>query len=353
MVQNDTWFNKEMKLADHKSQKVTLENVAALANVSKITASRAFSQPDKVHPETLKRILEAADKIGYVVNAVARSLRAKSSKTIGIVTPDMGNPFFGGLAKLMTQEAYHVGYDTLVFDSYESKENEARIIEKLIGYNVDAIILSVVSSDRFYKPAYFRQLELLNIPVILVDREVEIKQCSGVYIDNLDCGLQAGRFLQSQAAKHVVIVSGPEDSNVARDRVTGLNAALQGSVDKVDILYADFLMDEAYKVTDNYLQQHKAPDYFVGCNNQISLGIIKACIKHQISLRDDVSLFSIDEVSYSSIYGFNFPCISHDLQEIAWQVINMAVRRASDDTAKPAKVIVRGKLTAISPEHAL
>lgn len=342
-----------MKLADHKSQKVTLENVAALANVSKITASRAFSQPDKVHPETLKRILEAADKIGYVVNAVARSLRAKSSKTIGIVTPDMGNPFFGGLAKLMTQEAYHVGYDTLVFDSYESKENEARIIEKLIGYNVDAIILSVVSSDRFYKPAYFRQLELLNIPVILVDREVEIKQCSGVYIDNLDCGLQAGRFLQSQGAKQVVIVSGPEDSNVARDRVTGLNAALQGSVDKVDILYADFLMDEAYKVTDNYLQQHKAPDYFVGCNNQISLGIIKACIKHQISLRDDVALFSIDEVSYSSIYGFNFPCISHDLQEIAWQVINMAVRRASDDSAKPAKVIVRGKLMVTPPEHVL
>lgn len=342
-----------MKLADHKSQKVTLENVAALANVSKITASRAFSQPDKVHPETLKRILEAADKIGYVVNAVARSLRAKSSKTIGIVTPDMGNPFFGGLAKLMTQEAYHVGYDTLVFDSYESKENEARIIEKLIGYNVDAIILSVVSSDRFYKPAYFRQLELLNIPVILVDREVEIKQCSGVYIDNLDCGLQAGRFLQSQGAKQVVIVSGPEDSNVARDRVTGLNAALQGSVDKVDILYADFLMDEAYKVTDNYLQQHKVPDYFVGCNNQISLGIIKACIKHRISLRDDVALFSIDEVSYSSIYGFNFPCISHDLQEIAWQVINMAVRRASDDTAKPAKVIVRGKLMVTSPEYAL
>lgn len=158
----------------------------------------------------------------------------------------------------MTQEAYQVGYDTLVFDSYESKENEARIIEKLIGYNVDAIILSVVSSDRFYKPDYFRQLELLNIPVILVDREVDIKHCSGVYIDNLDCGLQAGRFIQSQEAKSVVIVSGPEDSNVARDRVTGLKAALQGSVDKVEILYADFLMDEAYKVTDSYLQKNSA-----------------------------------------------------------------------------------------------
>lgn len=331
-------------MAGNKLQKVTLENVAALADVSKITASRAFSQPDKVHPATLKRILAAADQIGYVVNAVARNLRAKSSKTIGIVSPDMGNPFFGGLAKLMTQEAYRIGYDTLVFDSYESKENEAHIIEKLIGYNVDAIVLAVVSSDRFYKPDYLKKLKLLNVPVILVDREVDIMQCSGVYIDNLDCGLQAGRFLQSQGAKNIVIVSGPEDSSVARDRVTGLTAALQGGVDKTEILYADFLMDEAYKVTDNYLQHNQAPDFFVGCNNQISLGIIKACIKNNLTLNDEVSLFSIDEVSYSSIYGFNFPCISHDLQEIAWQTVNMAVRRASDEMTEPAKVIVRGKL---------
>ncbi|AKJ43965.1 HTH-type transcriptional repressor CytR [Pragia fontium] len=331
-------------MADNRSQKVTLENVAAIANVSKITASRAFSQPDKVHPDTLKRILEAADKIGYVVNAAARSLRAKSSNTIGIVSPDMANPFFGGLAKLMTQEAYRAGYDTLLFDSYESKENEARIIDKLIGYNVDAIILSVVSAERFYRPDYIKQLELLNIPVILVDREMDIKHCSGVYIDNLDCGLQAGRYLLSQKAKNIVIISGPEDSNVARDRVTGLQAALQGNVDNIEILYADFLMNEAYNATNHYLKHHQAPDYFVGCNNQISLGIIKSCINHQLALLKDVSLFSIDEVSYATIYGFNFPCISHDLQEIAWQAVSMAVRRASDKAAKPGKVIVRGKL---------
>ncbi len=60
-----------------------------------------------------------------------------------------------------------------MFDSYESRENEARIIDKLIGYNVDAIILSVVSAERVYRPAYMKQLELLNIPVILVDRELD------------------------------------------------------------------------------------------------------------------------------------------------------------------------------------
>jgi len=83
-------------LAAGRGRKATLASVAAQANVSKITASRAFSQPEKVHPETLQRIRDTAEQLGYVVNAAARNLRAKASKTIGIVNPDMANPFLAG-----------------------------------------------------------------------------------------------------------------------------------------------------------------------------------------------------------------------------------------------------------------
>lgn len=228
-------------MAAGRGRKATLASVAAQANVSKITASRAFSQPEKVHPETLQRIRDTAEQLGYVVNAAARNLRAKASKTIGIVNPDMANPFFGGLTRLMTLEAQKMGYDTLVFDSYESQEAEDRIIDKLIGYNVDAIILSVISNDVNYHPAYMKRLEILNIPVVLVDRELQASHCSGVYIDNLDCGLQTGRWLLEHQAKRVVVVSGPENSNVARERVTGLQAALLGKVESFEVLHADFL----------------------------------------------------------------------------------------------------------------
>jgi len=332
------------KVALSRSNKITLESVATIANVSKITASRAFSQPEKVHPETLKRIMDAADKIGYIINTSARNLRAKSSKTIGIVSPDMENPFFRELARNMTQEAYTAGYDTLIFDSYESKENEARIIDKLIGYNVDAIVLSVVSAERVYIPNYLKQLEILNIPVILVDREVDIEESQGVFIDNLDCGLQAGRYLATQKPKSVVIISGPEDSNVAQDRITGIIVGLKESVEDINVIHANFLMEEAFEVTNKYLKSHDAPDFFIGCNNQISLGIIKGCIQHNLSPQKDFSLFSIDDVSYADIYGFNFPCISHDMKEIAWQAANMAIRRAKDKDSTPGKIVVRGKL---------
>lgn len=331
-------------MAVRRGRKATLVNVAAQANVSKITASRAFSNPDKVHPETLQRIRETAASLGYVANAAARNLRTKTSKTIGIVNPDMANPFFGGLARLITLEAQKMGYDTLVFDSYESQESEDRIIEKLISYNVDAIILSVISNDHQYQPSYLKRLEILNIPVVLVDRELDDRHCSGVYIDNLDCGLLAGRWLMEQKAQRVVVVSGPEKSNVARERVMGLQAALLGNVASFDVLYADFFMDIAWQETSRWLENHPAPDFFVGCNNQISLGIIKACLEHKLDLRKQVSLFSIDEVSHAEVYGFHFPCVSHDLYEIAWQALNLALRRLTDPETTPGKVVVRGKI---------
>jgi len=329
-----------------KGRKITLSDVASIANVSKITASRAFSSPEKVHPDTLKQIQDVARKMGYVVNSSARMLRSKASKTIGIVHSDMTNPFFSSLARYINLEAQKAGYDTLVFDTCESQEIENRVIEKLIGYNVDAIILSVISLDQDYKPPYLSQLEKLSIPVILVDRELDAKWCSGVYIDNIDCGLQAGRYLLKQQVKDVVIVSGPERSNVARERIMGLSAALQGNVDKLTVLHTDFGMEMATEKIANYLNDQPLPDYFVGCNNQISLGIIKSCHAKGVMVMRDVGLLAIDEVSWSAIYGLPLPYVKHDLHEIAWQALNLAIRRIKERDSISPNVIIRSKLYA-------
>ncbi|MFC0180584.1 LacI family DNA-binding transcriptional regulator [Thorsellia kenyensis] len=330
-------------MANYRINKVTLDNVAQLANVSKVTVSRAFSQPEKVNQTTLKRILDAAEKVGYVVNTAARNLRAKSSKTIGIVTPDLSNPFFSHLAKFMTEEAHQNGYDTLIFDSYESIHNEQNIIDKLIGYGVDAIILAVVSSEISYNPPYFKQLKILGIPVILLDRHIPDSPFSGVYIDNIDCGIQVGRYLVNQKVKKVTIISGPKDSLVAQERVSGIKMILENYTN-IETIFADFLMNEAYLATVEHLKKANIPDYFVGCNNQISLGIIKACIEKGLMPQKDFCLFSIDEVSHANIYGFKFPCIVSDLNEIAWQAINMALRRINEELSTIGNVVVRGQL---------
>jgi len=140
----------------------------------------------------------------------------------------------------------------------------------------------------------------------------------------------------------VIVVSAPENSNVARERVTGLQAALLGKVESCEILSADIFMDAAWRETSRWLNSHSVPDYFAGCHNPISLGTIKASIAHNLRLMDEVN----DHASHARIYGFHFPCVTHDLQAVAWQALNLAIRRVQDGDSKPGKIIVRGRIAA-------
>lgn len=141
-------------------------------------------------------------------------------------------------------------------------QDQKHIIDKLIGYNVDAIILAVISNDKYYQPSYLERLKILDIPVVLMDRELEKDYCSGVYIDNFDCGVQAGNWLLKQRARQVVVVAGPENSNVSYERVKGIKKILQHRIHSLDILYADFFMEMAWKKTKRWLENNTVPDFF-------------------------------------------------------------------------------------------
>ncbi|MDH2999838.1 LacI family transcriptional regulator [Chelonobacter oris] len=323
------------------SKKIKLEHIALAAGLSKVTVSRALSDPDKVKIETRNKILGIAEQMGYFSNSI--NIKPKANKLIGIVNPDMSNPFFGELAKIMTKISSELEYDILIFDSYESEDIETKSIQRMISYGVDAIILSVISSDRNYNPDYLQKLKSLNIPVILIDREIGNSEYSGIYIDNLHCGTEIANYINQLKYQDVVVIAGPEYSNVSTDRIRGFTSVID-KTKNVQVFHADFFMDAAYKVTKSYLRTNKANLAFAGINNQISLGILKACIESGLIFKQDFDLFSVDNVPYADIYGFKIPCISHNLYEIAYQAINLAIRSINKPNSDISKIIVRGEV---------
>lgn len=324
-------------------KRIKLDDIAIVAKVSKITVSRALSGSEKIKAETRDKILTIAEQMGYFPNT-ALSKIAKKRRLIGIVNPNMSNPFFSELTKIMTQISSDLDCDTLFFDSYESEETEANAIQRMIQYGIDVLILSIISSDKNYFPTYLETLKKLNIPVILIDREIGNSLYSGIYIDNFYCGTEAANYCNQQPIKDIIVISGPQHSNVATERLRGFSSVINPTKN-IQIFYTDFFMDLAFNVTQQYLREKKDSTMFVGINNQISLGILKSCIKSNLTFKKDFDLFSIDQVPYSDIYGFKIPCITHNLYEIAYQAINIAVR-SFDNTATQdiSKIIVRGKV---------
>lgn len=332
----------EFNMEKIQLNKVTLEHIALAAGVSKITVSRALSFSDKVKPETRDKIIQVAENLGYFPRRHISHINEK--KLIGIINPNMSNPFFGQLAQIMTKISMDLDYDILMFDSYESREIEERSIQRLIEYNAKAVILSAISSDKDYNPNYLSLLEKLNIPVVLVDREINKGKHNGIYIDNTNCGEVAAEYINNcYKGEEIIVIAGPENSNVSIERVNGFMSKIRSKGD-VRVFYTDFFIEEAYSSVKAILESGNSTYYFLGLNNQISLGILKACLEKGLTYGKEFKLFSIDELPYADNYGIKVPCISHNLYEIAYQAINLAVREISDRNKIISKIVIRSRL---------
>lgn len=324
-------------------KRVTLSDVAKHTNLSAITISRAFSNPEKVNPDTLKIILDAAETLGYRLNRAARSLKTQNSKTIGIVNPNMSNPFFGEITREMVMKCQAQGYDALMYDSYELEEYEEKAIQNLIEYSVDGIIISTISTDLGYKPNYISTLKSHGIPFILLDRELE-GEYAGVYIDNMDSGYQLGQYIakRHEKSERIDIIGASSISMVSNNRIAGFRGALYEH--QLNVHHADFAMDLAYQKASEILTNHPESKVLIGVNNQITLGIIKAIIAKGMRPQVDIQVYSIDDIPYSDVYGLTIPCITHNLHEIAFQAVNSIIRLINGEKLSDNKVVIRGSL---------
>lgn len=326
-------------------KKVKLTDIAKLANVSSITVSRALSTPEKVKPATCERIQKIAQEIGYIPNLMAKGLKS-GSKTIGVIVPTIINPFFASAVKAIIRSANKAGYNCLFFSSDESQLIEKNAVNTLISYNIDGVIIAVISEDENYTPAYFETLKKLEIPVVLLDRHIEAPHICGVYLDNIDSGYKLGKEVIANNYQRVLIVSGSPHSKVANSRLAGLKMAAEESNTKpiIDIIRADFNIELAKNLVQDYLSQHK-PDAIVGLNNQITLGALEASAQQGYQLGTDIHFYSIDEIKTAKNFGISIPCIKHDVEDFGYHAVTQLIRAIeSAKRDKLSDIIIRGEI---------
>jgi len=326
-------------------KKVKLSDIAQRANVTPITVSRALSKPEKVKPETRERIRKLAQEMGYIPNMMAKGLKS-SAKTIGVIIPSIMNPFFSNAVRTIVKTANEKGYNCLFFTSDESGAMEENAVNTLLSYNVDGLIISVISEDKNYAPTYFDKLESLGIPVILFDRNIDVPHTCGVFLDNVNSGYQLGKEIVTKNYNHILIVSGSTHSRVANARLNGLKIAFSETkyTAQIDIIHADFNTELSKTLVDQFLKTSK-PDAIVGLNNQITLGALEACTLNGYKLSVDMQFYSIDEIPTSKNFGISIPCIKHDLKELAYQAVTQLIRAIeSDPYATFSDIIIRGSI---------
>ena len=344
-----------------KKVRASQKTIANILGCSISTVSRVLSgqyAKYRISAEKANLILKTAEDMGYVPDELARSLKTNKSNTIGLIIPDIANPHFASIAKIIENEARKAGYSIVLSDSQESSEGESESIRLLKSRRVDGIIICPVGSISID----IKRIIQLNIPLVVADRTIKGLKCPFVVSDNYRGALEAVRHLIQMNHRSIACIQGKIDTSVNEERVRGFKDAHAESsipLDEKLIVGDNFGKRNGYIWTKIILKQNSRPTAILGLSNLISLGAIKAIYENGLSIPDDISLICFDEQPYSAYMRTPMTTIAQQTNEIGQIAFNLLMSkiknvshsdRNQDGVIIPTELIKRDSVLKLDVE---
>jgi DNA-binding LacI/PurR family transcriptional regulator len=278
----------------------SLQEVARVAGVSPSTVSRAISRPDMVNAETRERVEAAVRELGYQPSRVARRLRVAHgySDLIGLVIPDLQNPFFADLARGVEDVAARHGYTVLIGNSDESVEKEARYLNAMQAEAVDGIILPPSCEGR----SAAIDLARAGVPLVCVDRRLDKARVDTVVVDNVRGAAEATEHLIALGHRRIGYLEGKQGVSTSRERLEGYHTALARSGIEKDpalVLAGDSRPESGRRLAAKLLESADRPTALVVGNGMMTLGALEAIHARGLRIPEDVAVVGYDDMPWA------------------------------------------------------
>ena len=308
--------------------RVTLDEIAKIAGVSKATVSRVINNvPEGVGSKTRERVWEVVRKTNYSTDRSMFSTRSMKSCSIAAIVPDISNPFFADIAKAVEREASEKGYMTIISNTEFSEKNETSIIKNLVAKKVDGIIL--IPSGYNTKPEHLLP-EKYNIPMILLDRKLTGKKVwHGVYADNEMASFQCCEMLIRNGSDRIAFLSGPLDVSTSEERMNGYKMAMKQYGYKVDpklIKYGDYTVESGYKAIVELERTGQHYNAVLAGNDLMALGALNALREFSKRIPEEVELIGFDNIMYSRYFNPPLTTVQQPTTEMGYRATDMLIQ---------------------------
>lgn len=316
----------------------SIQDVANLAHVSTATASRALSRPEKVAPATRERVVNAAQQLGYQPNVLARSLRQRETRTIGLIVADILNPFHALLAKGVQDTADRHGYTVFLFNSDEEPAKERRAIDTLRGHLPTGLIVAPTSGT----PEHLKLLP--NLPIVEVDRVTGNTNSITVTVDNFAGAVAATKHLLELGHTRIGMIVGQLDISTAIERREGFKDALHQAKVPYNpewMLTGNHREDDGYRVAKRLLslpEGERPTALFVG-NNEMTVGAVLAARELNIRIPQDLSIVGFDDSRWAQTMFPRLTVVAQPAYELGTLACEHLIRLLGrPHTGPPARV---------------
>ena len=311
-------------------QEANIYEIAKEAGVSIATVSRVMNRSCTVSEKSRQRVLDAVAKLNYVPNNAARSLSTSTSPSVGVVIPDINNPFFSRLLQGITRAADEMGLNIFLFGTDESSEREHRVLETMREHRLRGIIITPVSCQDTVTQERLHNFQSLGIPVVLLDREVDSTVFDRVVTDDDEGVYRAVSELIRRGHRKIAIITGPDDSRPGRERLRGYCRALEEhgiALNPSYICKGDFMVNCAYEHTLALCDLPEPPTAIFASNNMTTYGCLKAFGERKIQPGVDMALFGFDNIEELGWLNYNISAVIRDVPQMGEQAMRLLMRR--------------------------
>ncbi len=326
---------------------VTIHDIAAKAGVSHTTVSRVINKSENVSKNTQRKVENAIAELDYVPNAYARGLSRSETNVIGLVVPEIRNPFFGEIIQGVTSIADENDLSVLLFNTDENEGKEERAIRILQEHRIRGLIITPVTGQEEYNKDYIQRFTGMKIPVVLVDRNIMYSNFDGIYYDDTKAIYDATTLLLDEGHRDIVVLGGNPKLKLALNRVAGYTRALNAydiPVCESNIYYGDFTQDCAYKQVLEVLRRPNRPTAIVANNNMLTLGCLKALFENKVRIPDDMAFVGYDKIELLDIIQSNISIVEKKEYEYGQNAMHLLLKRIANPDMAQQKIIMSATL---------
>jgi LacI family transcriptional regulator len=315
----------------------TIRDVASRARVSATTVSHVINGTRRVDAATAARVESAIAQLGYRPNALARSMRRGRTHTVGVIVPDIANPFFGDLARWLEDALFEADHSAIICNSDGDPRKEARYLDVLRAKQADGLLLIAASqpSERL------RELVEGGPPTIVIDRELGDLPVSQVMVANHDGGRQAGQHLLELGHRDVAVIAGPGNLGTSARRLEGFDEALAGagiSLRPSRIARGDFRAASGRAAMERLLAGRRRPSAVFAENDLMALGALGAAHAAGLDVPSDLSIVGFDGIAFGADVTPPLTTVMQPTADVAAAAVELLFERIHDGSLEPRTI---------------
>lgn len=321
--------------------KVTIYDVAKKAGYSIATVSKVINNTGSMRLSTRRKILKVMEELNYSPNIMASALTGKSTETLGLIVPDISNPFFSEIARTIEDQAHERGLSVIMCSTDEKKEKERKYLELLKRKHVDGFIIA----SSFHDKQILHDLKKTGVPIIMLTQHDPALGVTSVSVDDFAGGYEAASHLLSLEHKNIAVIA--ENRPSSRMRIYGYQEALESyglTFDRENIIYTVASIANGKEIIEKISAMAKTPTAIFAFNDLLAIGLMQGARERGIAIPEELSIIGFDDTVLAAAASPMLTTIAQPIDEMGKKVVDILFEYIDSGNQSNERILFKPKL---------